>query len=210
MPTLLKIDVSPRGDYSVSRKLGTWFEAAWKASHPGGTVTTRDLAHTELPFVALPWIMGAYSDPAGHTPEQKAALKHGDEFIAELQAADHYLLTTPMYNFAVPAILKAWIDHVARAGKTFKVNPDGSYTGLLAGKKLTVLIASAGAYAPGSHGEAYNFERPYLRHIFGFLGVTDVTFIEAGGTYVLNNGSKTVEEFAAPLRDQVTAAASAS
>ncbi len=207
MPTLLKIDVSPRGDYSVSRKLGTWFETAWKAEHADGSVITRDLAHTELPFVTLPWIMGAYSDPAGHTPEQKQALKVGDDLIAELQAADHYLLTTPMYNFAVPAILKAWIDHVARAGKTFSANPDGSYTGLLTGKKATVLIASAGGYAQGTPGETYNFERPYLRHIFGFLGVTDVTFIEAGGTYVLNRGTTTVEDFAAPLHDQIAAAA---
>ena len=210
MPTLLKIDVSPRGDYSVSRKLGTWFETAWKAAHPDGTVTTRDLAQTELPFVSLPWIMAAYSDPGGHTPEQKQALKVGDDLIAELQAADEYLLTTPMYNFAVPAILKAWIDHVARAGKTFRANPDGTYTGLLIGKKLTVVIASAGGYAPGSPGETYNFERPYLRHIFGFLGVTDVSFIEAGGTYVLNRGTVTVDEFAAPLHDQVAAAASVS
>ena len=207
MPTLLKIDVSPRGDYSVSRKLGTQFETEWKAQHSEGKIITRDLAQTELPFVSLPWIMAAYSDPASHTAEQKQAIAIGNVMIAELQAADEYVLSTPMYNFAVPAILKAWIDHVVRAGKTFNANKDGSYTGLLTGKKATVLIASAGAYLPGTPGETYNFERPYLTHIFGFMGVTDVKFIEAGGTYVLNYGGKTVDEFVAPLQDQVLAAA---
>ena len=207
MPTLLKIDVSPRGDYSVSRKLAAQFEAAWTAAHPDGKVITRDLAHTELPFVSLPWIMGAYSDPAGHTPEQKHALAIGNELIAELQAADEYLIDTPMYNFAVPAILKAWIDHIVRAGSTFNANQDGSYTGLLTGKKATVLIASAGGYAPGTPAETYNFERPYLTHVLGFIGVTDVKFVEAGGTYVLNSGSKTVDEFIAPLHDQILSAA---
>lgn len=207
MATLLKIDVSPRGDHSVSRKLGTHFESQWRASHPDGTVVTRNLATTDLPFVTLPWILGAYSDPGGHSPEQKQALRIGDEMIAELQAADHYVLTTPMYNFAVPAILKAWIDHIVRAGKTFRVNPDGSYTGLLTGKKATVLIASAGAYGAGAPAEPYNYERPYLRHIFGFMGVTDVSFVEAGGTHVLNSGSRSVDDFVAPLYEQVAAAA---
>jgi FMN-dependent NADH-azoreductase len=207
MATLLKIDVSPRGDYSVSRKLGTQFEGQWKTSNPDGKVITRDLAKTDLPFVTLPWIMGAYSDPAGHTPEQKHALQIGDEMIAELQEADQYLITTPMYNFNVPAILKAWIDHVIRAGKTFRANPDGSYTGLLTGKKATIIIASAGSYAPGTPAVTYNFERPYLTHVLGFLGITDVTFIEAGGTYVLNSGSKTVDQFVHPFADQVLIAA---
>ena len=207
MPTLLKIDVSPRGEYSVSRKLGTQFEAEWKASHADGKVTTRDLAHTELPFVTLPWIMGAYSDPANHTPEQKQALAIGNEMIDELQSADEVLITTPMYNFAIPAILKAWIDHIARAGKTFRANKDGSYTGLLTAKKVTVLIASAGAYGVGSPGESFNFERPYLKAVFGFLGIADVQFVEAGGTYVLNQGGKTIDEFVAPLHDQIVAAA---
>ena len=207
MPSLLKIDVSPRGDYSVSRKLAAQFEAEWKTAHPGGQVVTRDLAHTELPFVSLPWIMGAYSDPASHTPEQKQALSIGNEMIAELEAADHFLIAAPMYNFAVPAILKAWVDHVVRAGKTFRVNPDGSYTGLLTGKKATVIIASAGGYEPGTPGETYNFETPYLKHILGFIGVSDVTILQAGGTYVLNSGSPTIDAFIAPLHEKLAAAA---
>ncbi len=207
MSTLLKIDVSPRGDHSVSRKLSRQFAEDWQKAHSGGKIVTRDLAHTELPFVELPWITGAYSDPSGHNEEQKAALKIGDELIAELKEADEYVIATPMYNFAVPARLKAYIDHVARAGKTFNVNPDGSYTGLLTGKKVTVIIASAGTYTPGAPAEGYDAEKPYIKAILGFLGLTDVTFVQAGGSYVLNSGKVKVDEFVAPFQAQVSAAA---
>lgn len=198
MAKLLKIDVSPRGEHSISRKLGKEFLTKWQASNPGGQVITRDLAQTDLPFVELPWILAAYSDPSTHDAEQKAALAIGDTLIAELQAADEYLLTTPMYNFAVPARLKAYIDHVARAGKTFRANPDGSYTGLLTGKKATVLIASAGVYTEASGAKAYNAEQPYLQQILGFLGVTDVKFIEVGGTWKVDKGMTTADELIAP------------
>jgi FMN-dependent NADH-azoreductase len=162
MSTLLKIDVSPRGDYSVSRKLGNQFAEQWKQTHGGGKVIERDLAQTHLPFVELPWILAAYSDLATHSEDQKAAIKIGSDLIAELKEADEWLISTPMYNFAVPAKLKAYIDHVVRAGQTFNANPDGSYTGLVTGKKATVIIASAGDYLPGTPAEGYDAEKPYL------------------------------------------------
>lgn len=209
MPTLLKIDVSPRGDYSVSRKLGNQFLEHFQQVHPGTTVVVRDLATTVIPFVDLPWIGAAYTPEAARSPEHKAALRLGDEFIAEIKAADHILLTTPMYNFAVPAALKAWIDHVVRVGVTFKTTPEGAYVGLIEGKKVTVIIASAGAYAAGSPAESYNAEKPYLKQIFGFIGISDVTFVDARGTYVLNSGKTSVEEFIAPLASTVRTAATA-
>jgi FMN-dependent NADH-azoreductase len=208
MSTLLKIDVSPRGDHSISRKLSQQFAEEWQKAHIGGEIITRDLASTHLPFVELPWISAAYSDPSNHNEEQKSALKIGDDLIAELKQADEYVIATPMYNFAVPARLKAFIDHVARAGKTFKVNPDGSYAGLLTGKKVTVIIASAGTYLPGTPSEGYDAEKPYLKAILGFLGLTDVTFVHAGGTYAVMSGKVTTEDFLAPFKPQVTAAAS--
>ena len=207
MSTLLKIDVSPRGDHSISRKLSQHFAEEWQKTHTGGKIITRDLAATNLPFVELPWISASFSDPASHNEEQKAALKIGDELIAELKEADEYVIATPMYNFAVPARLKAFIDHVARAGKTFKANPDGSYTGLLTGKKVTVIIASAGVYTPGTPAEGYDAEKPYLKAILGFLGLTDVTFVQAGGTFAVMSGKVTTEDFLAPLKPQVAAAA---
>lgn len=207
MPTLLKIDVSPRGDYSVSRQLGQTYAEAWLAARPGSTLVTRDLAHTHLPFIEMPWIMGAYSDPAGHTAEQKEALRHGDELIAEMIPADHILITTPMYNFNIPAKLKAWVDHVVRSGKTFRVNQDGSYTGLLTGKKATVIIASMGDYTPGGPAEAYDAETPYLRQILGFIGITDVEFLRAGSTWRVDRNVEPREQFLAPLQEKVAAAA---
>ena len=119
MPELLKIDVSPRGDHSISRQLGRRFADQWLQSHPGGKVVTRDLAKTDIPFVDLPWIGGAFTAPDQHTPENKAALKVSNEFVAELLSADEIVITTPMYNFNIPAVLKAWIDHIVRVGVTF-------------------------------------------------------------------------------------------
>jgi FMN-dependent NADH-azoreductase len=207
MPTLLKIDVSPRGDYSISRKLSAQFAEQWKQTRPDGKIIARDLAETDLPFVELPWIMAAYSHPSTHDEEQKAAVKIGNEMIAELKEADEYLIATPMYNFAVPARLKAYVDHVVRAGLTFNANPDGSYTGLLTGKKATVIIASAGEYLPGTPTEGYDAEKPYLSAILGFIGVTDVTFVQAGGTWKVDKGMVKVDDFIAAHTGSVLAAA---
>lgn len=207
MPHLLKIDVSPRGEHSISRRLGKQFLADWQANHPGAQVTTRDLATSTLPYVDLPWIAGAYTPPEQHTEEHKGALKISDELIAELNAADQILITTPMYNFAIPAVLKAWIDHIVRARKTFRVTPEGGYQGLLTGKKLTVITASSGAYPPGSPSESYDFEIPYLRHIAGFIGITDVTFVRGGGTSGISAGKTTPEAFTAALEPELAAAA---
>jgi FMN-dependent NADH-azoreductase len=207
MPHLLKIDVSPRGDHSISRKLGNQFLADWQKTHSGAQVTTRDLAINNLPYVDLQWIGGAYTAPDKHTDEHKAALKISDSLIAELNAADHILITTPMYNFAIPAVLKAWIDHIVRVGKTFSVSPEGAYSGLVKNKKATVILTSGGAYQAGSPTENYDMETPYLRAILGFIGITDVTFVRAGGTSGINRGQTTPEAFTAQFTPEVTAAA---
>ena len=206
MPTLLKIDVSPRGDYSVSRKLGQQFADEWVQSHSGGKIVTRDLVKTTLPFVDLPWIAGAYTAPDQHTPENKQALKVSDELIAELLVADEVLISTPMYNFTIPAVLKAWIDHIVRVNVTFSVGPEG-YKGLVNGKKATIIIASGGAYPAGTPYESYNLESPYLRHILGFIGLTDLTFVQAGGTNDVVQGKITSENFIAKFTPEIVAAA---
>jgi FMN-dependent NADH-azoreductase len=214
MATLLKIDVSPRGDWSVTRNLGDSFETEWLAAHPGGKVIVRDLATSNVPFLDLSWIIGAYSPAESHTPEQKKALAISDEFIAELHEADHYLITTPMFNFSIPAVLKAWIDHAVRTGKTFTMNEDGTFTGLLDGKIATVIIASAGIYSPSSSAkyaiqasDASNFERPYLKHILGFIGVQDVEFVEAEATFKIMTGAAAIDDMVGPLLPAVTVAA---
>lgn len=208
MTTLLKIDVSPRGDHSVSRALSKQFAEQWAKSHVNGKVIERNLATTHLPYVELPWITAAFSDPSSHNSEQKAALKIGDDLIAELKEADEWLISTPMYNFSIPAKLKAYIDHVVRAGQTFNANADGTYTGLVTGKKATVIIASAGEYLPGTPAEAYDAEKPYLRAVLGFIGVTDVNFIQAGSTWKVDRGMEKLEVLADRYSDQVSSAAS--
>src|SRR5258708_12463348 len=123
MPTLLYISISPRGDYSISRQLGNAAVEAWKARNPEGRVIERDLARTPLTFVDLDWIAGAYSPPEHHNENHKRAIALSDELVAEILAADEIGVPTPMYNFEVPAALKAWIDHVVRAGNTFRHPP---------------------------------------------------------------------------------------
>ncbi|WP_263382906.1 FMN-dependent NADH-azoreductase [Granulicella arctica] len=202
MPTLLKIDVSPRGDYSVSRQLTKQFASDWQKAH-NGTIVDRDLVKTNLPFVDLPWIAGAYSTPDQHTPEQKGAMKVSNDLIDELFAVDHIVIGTPMYNFSIPAILKAYIDHIVRVGRTYSP----SYEGLVKGKKVTIIIASGGVYTPGSHLESYNVESSYLRQILGFIGLTDITFVLAGGTNDVNQGKISSEDFIASFSESVAEAA---
>ena len=208
MPSLLKIDVSPRNGHSISRALGAKFADQWLQTYQDGTVTERDLAKTHLPFVELPWITAAYSDPSTHNDEQKSAIAIGNDLIAELKSADEWLITTPMYNFAVPAKLKAFIDHVVRAGQTFTANADGSYTGLVQGKRATVIVASAGDYSAGTPAEGYNAETPYLRAILGFIGVTDVVFLQAGSTWKVDRGVENRDQYIAGFSDQLAAFAS--
>ena len=203
MPKLLSVLVSPRGDYSISRSLAKTFTDEWTSKNAGGEVVTRDLCNTKLPFVDLPWIAGAYSPAEQHSPEMKASLAVGDELIAELQAADHILIATPMFNFSTPAILKAWIDHVVRVNVTVST----SYEGLLKNKKVTVIIASGGVYTPGSYMEAYDRESGYLKAILGFIGLTDVTLIQAGGSNDVAQGKTTQEALVSTFIPEVQAAA---
>ena len=203
MPNLLSVVASPRGEYSISRALTAQFVETWKQNHPDGTVQTRDLFTTNLPFVDLPWIAGAYTPAEQHSPEMVAALAIGNELIAELQAADHIVIGTPMYNFSTPEILKAWIDQIVRVGVTFTP----SYEGLLKNKKATVIVASAGVYTPGSYTEAYNAETGYIKQVLGFIGITDVEFIMAGGTVAVDTGKVTREALLAEFAPAVIAAA---
>ena len=202
MPNLLSVLASPRGDYSVSRALTATFVDEWQKNHAGATVVTRDLFQTNLPFVDLPWIAGAYTPAEQHSPEMTAALKISNELIAELEAADHIVIATPMYNFATPAILKAWIDHIVRINRTFTA----SYEGLLKGKKVTIILASGGVYSDGPY-KAYDFQETYLRTILGFIGLTDITFVLAGGTGDIDRGKIKREDLLAQFTPEVLAAA---
>ena len=205
MPTLLAIESSPRGDYSISRKLTATFIADWKTQHPGGTVVVRDLMKTTLPFVDLPWIMGAYTPVDQHSAEMKQALTISNELIAELMAADSIVLGTSMYNFSIPAVLKAYIDHIVRVGVTFT----SSYEGLVKGKKASIILASGGVYTPGAPAEGYNVAVSYLKQILGFIGITDVDVVLAGGTAAIDMGKATLPDVLGQFEPAVSQAAKA-
>ncbi len=208
MASLLNIDVSPRRAHSFSRQLGKTFLESWTAAHAGSPVVELDLANDQPTYVDTQWIAGAFSKPEDLTDAHKSALKLSNEYIAQIQAADHILITTPMYNFQVPAVLKAWIDHVVRIGVTVNYTDKGP-VGQLQGKKVTVIVASAGAYEKGSPSENYNLLTPYVKHIFGFIGITDVTFVEAGGASAVQYGKITAEAYLQQYKQQVTDAAKA-
>lgn len=156
-------------------------------------MVTHDLFTTELPFVDLPWIAGAYSLAEQHTPEVKEALAVSDKLIAKLHAADEIVIGAPMYSFSIPAILKAWIDHIVRIGITFC----SSYEGLLKNEKATVIVSSGSAYSPGSQMEGLNLETGYLKQIFGFIGISDLNFVLAGGTGAVDLGKVKREDLIA-------------
>lgn len=195
MANLLAIQVSPRREGSISRTLTSLFIDRWRANHAGGTVVVRDLSATPTPFVDLPWISGAFSPVETHSPEVRATIKVSNDLVAELQAADHIVLGTPMSNFSIPAVLKAWIDQIVRVGVT--VSPDN--VGLLTGKKATIIVATGGNFSPGSPVEAYNLASGYLRQVFGWLGITDVQIILADRGQAGANGETAADAFGAPV-----------
>jgi FMN-dependent NADH-azoreductase len=209
MSTLLKIDVSTRGNSSISRRLSSLFLDQWREVHADCQVIERDIDTTDLPFLEFPWITANLTRSSARTEQQQALLTPSDELIEELQQADEYVIATPMYNFGIPAKLKAYVDHIVRSGLTFTMNADGSYTGLLTGKKATVIIASAGEYGQDAPAEGLDTLKPYLREILGFIGVTDVAFIQSGSTWKVDSGSQQAEEHIAPLIAPVKLAAGA-
>jgi FMN-dependent NADH-azoreductase len=188
MSTLLHIDSSPMGDRSVSRHMSGTFAKNWKQANADGKIIFRDITTTALKPVDAAWVGAAYTPEDKRSAEQKQVLALSDELIGELQAADEYVFGVPMHNFGIPSVLKEWIDQIARVGVTFAY-VDGVPKGLLNGKKATFLIAAGGKYDPGTATEGLNFVEPYLKVVFGFIGVTDVTFHTAGGAAALNYGA---------------------
>jgi FMN-dependent NADH-azoreductase len=174
---LLRIDSSARRN-SVSRQLTANFAESWSKQHPDGEVIERNLATTTLPHITDEWVHAVHSDPASLTTEQRLVLATSDTLIEELRQADTIVIGAPMYNFAIPAPLKAWIDQVVRVGQTVLFGASGP-KGILEGKKVYVITSRGGAFRPGTPTERFDYQEPYLRHILAFIGLTDVTFIHA-------------------------------
>jgi len=178
MSTILVLTASPRGERSVSRTLTTNFARLWAQHHPQDTVLLRDIGHHPVPHVTEPWVVGAFAPAEAQNAESKAAIAVSDQLVDEFLAADRYVFGVPMYNLNIPSTSKAYIDQIVRPGKTFAVGPNG-YEGLVKGKKALFITSSGGSYHPGTPFAAYNFQEPYLRAIFGFIGVTDIQFVVA-------------------------------
>jgi FMN-dependent NADH-azoreductase len=203
MPTLLHLDSSPL-ESSISRELAREFVKTWKAAHPDGAVIYRDLAAHPPKLLDAQWIGAAYTPEEARTKEQNDTLALSDELIAELEKADEYVIGAAMHNFGIPSVLKLWIDQVARRGKTFNYGANGP-EGLLKGKKATILVASGGVYEVGTPAGAFNFVEPYLRSVLGFLGVTDVKVVTAGGAAQVMMGAVDRDTFLKPTLEQVRA-----
>lgn len=181
MAHLLHLDSSPRGERSHSRRLTREFVEIWQQAHPDDTVTYRDIGRNPIPHVDEPAIAAAYTPPTQHTPELQVAIRLSDQLVDEFLAADYYVMGIPMYNFSVPSVFKAYIDQIVRPGRTFNYDPndlENPYKPLVHGKTMFVITARGGSgFDPGQPYEAFNHQDPYLRTAFGFMGVTDITFV---------------------------------
>jgi FMN-dependent NADH-azoreductase len=179
MSKVLLIETSPRGSESLSRKAGRLLleQLRKKAAIE---VIERDLSKEPLPHVDALAISAFFTPPPQLTSEQKTALKLSDRLVEEVLTADILIISTPMWNFGVPSSLKAWIDHIVRAGKTFQFGPNG-LEGLLKGKKVYVIVSSGSVYTSGAF-QAYDVLTPYFKTVFGFMGVLDVELVRVEGT----------------------------
>ncbi|GAB4521632.1 MAG: FMN-dependent NADH-azoreductase AzoR1 [Roseibium sp.] len=182
MTQLLRINSSSRLEGSHSAAVADVFEAEFLRKHPGCRVVTRNVANGSIPFIGQKTIEGFYAPQDNLPGDLKAATALSDEVIEEIQGSDALLLAVPIYNFSIPAALKAWIDQVMRIGHTFSMDETG-FKGLLKPRRA-VIICSYGAegYLPGEPFAAANFLEPYLRFLFTFLGVGTVDFIPVQGT----------------------------
>ncbi|MBT8094023.1 MAG: NAD(P)H-dependent oxidoreductase [Gammaproteobacteria bacterium] len=172
---ILHINASARGASSMSRQLVGDLIAALQERHNDVHVTRRNVA-TGLPFVDEEWVAANNTPEEERDNEQRDKLALSDQLVAELAAADVLVIGTPIYNFSIPASLKAWVDMIARARLTFRYTKDG-VEGLLADRKTYVVVPSGGVPV----GSPVDFATPYLRHVLGFVGITDIEFIGARG-----------------------------
>lgn len=193
MNNLLHIHSSANLQNSTSRQIGSQLVAHLQEAHPGLTVRERDLARNPLPHIDESFISVLYSDP------NHPNLRLSNELVDELIQADVLVVEAAMYNFGIPSTLKAWIDHVARAGRTFSYQ-DGRPQGLLTGKKLYLVLGSGGVYSSGP-AQAFDFQEPYLKSVLGFLGLTDVEVVRIEGT-----AAGRAEEALQAAREKIAAA----
>ena len=176
MNTLLEIKTSIFSDHGQSSQLAARYVERWRHQHPGASVVTRDLARDPVQHLTAQGFEAFLTPAESRSTEQAAIVAFSDALIAELETADTIVLALPMYNFGVPSALKAYIDHVARAGRTFRYTEKGP-AGLLHGKNAVVIATRGGLYA----GTPLDTEGAYVRTFLHFIGIDDIAFIFAEG-----------------------------
>lgn len=180
MKKILHIISSPRGAASQSIKLGKAIIEKIQTKYPGSTVVETNLVTLAFPHLEESHLASFFTPPENHTPENKSAIKHSDEAIKAIFDADIIVVGAPLYNFSIHSVLKAWIDHIVRRGITFKYGENGPQ-GLIMGKKVYLAMSSGGIYSEGRM-QAFDFVVPYLKSVFGFIGLTDMSIFRIEGT----------------------------
>lgn len=197
MATLLYVKSSIFGDHGQSSQLSEKFIAAWKAKNPGGEVVVRDLSVDVPPYLDGARVGALFTPEDQQTAEQKEVVAYSDALIQEIKDADEILFTAPLYNFALPAQTKSYLDYLCRAGVTFKYTETGA-VGLLESKPVYVITTRGGIYK----GTDADTQTPFLKTIFGFIGLSDVTMIHAEG---LNMGDEAKDSALAAAAEEIAA-----
>jgi FMN-dependent NADH-azoreductase len=209
MTNLLFISSSLFGDGSQSRLIAGEFIDRWRATHPRTIVVERELTADGIPHLSLGALTAAMTPADKRTTAEGQAAALADTLIEEVEAADVIVIAAPMYNFSIPSTLKAWIDHVARAGRTFRYGAAGP-EGLLKNKKVFVITGRGGVYSGDSPAKSLDFQEPYLRAMLGFLGLNDVTFIHVEGLKISPEAAAAaIERAREAIGDLLPAAAAA-
>lgn len=181
MTKILYIKSSPRGDASYSTRVGDQAVAELRQAYPDAEIVERDLGR-EKPFHIDADYLKALGTPEGERSEEaRKRVAHADALIDELLAADTVVISVAMINFAIPSTLKSWIDQVARAGRTFRYDEKGQSHGLATGKRVILVQAHGGQYC-NTHAQSIDFVTPYLKHMLGFMGMTNVEVVHVEGT----------------------------
>lgn len=204
MPTLLHVDSSPLGEFSISRHLTKEFVRQWQSANPAGKVVVRDLTTTAIPAIDAAWITANHTPKDSRSQEQNEILALSDELVRELLEADEYVIGMPMHNWSPSARLKLWVDQLVRFGEILVSTPSGP-KGVLDQKRVTFIIAAGAIYRPGSPSATNNYIEPWLRTLFGYLGVKQMQFIIADGAAEVRYGRIDRETFLAPHVEAVQA-----
>ncbi|HEX8608569.1 MAG TPA: NAD(P)H-dependent oxidoreductase [Pedobacter sp.] len=179
MKKILHIISSPRGAASMSIQLGNAIVNKLQAAFPDSTVKITDLLKKNFPHLEEAHIASFFTPEEARTPENLEAIKHSEQSIQEIKDADIIVIGAPLYNFSIHSVLKAWVDHITRAGITFKYDENG-IQGLIKDKKVYLAISSGGVYSEGPM-KAMDFVEPYMRTILSSLGMTDITVFRVEG-----------------------------